>query len=248
MAERSGKGRLVASRTMALASVSPLRRSLLSLVLALILVLAAPVAAALALSAADLPSSPPVEHVLDGAKVLSRAGKSEIEHQLEEFSAERVDARLITLSRLDYGLGLNSLADQLLAQWSADPSAGSSPDPLLLLLIDTQTRATAIAAQAPLDRQLPTELLQSTAATTMAQPLRSGDRYRQAAVDALQRLATVLQGGEDPGEPVVEESAAVVSNIPSREETSSSNAFTWVIVLLVVGSVVPMLTWWVFSR
>jgi uncharacterized protein len=82
----------------------------------------------------------------------------------------------------------------------------------------------------------------------MAQPLRSGDRYRQAAVDALQRLATVLQGGEDPGEPVVEETAAVVSNIPTREETSSSNAFTWVIVLLVVGTVVPMLTWWVFSR
>ena len=40
----------------------------------------------------------------------------------------------------------------------------------------------------------------------------------------------------------------VNSNIPSREETAGSNAFTWVVVLLVVGSVVPMLTWWVFSR
>jgi uncharacterized protein len=40
----------------------------------------------------------------------------------------------------------------------------------------------------------------------------------------------------------------VVSNIPSQEETSSSKAFTWVVVLLVVGSVVPMVTWWVFSR
>jgi uncharacterized protein len=248
MPERSGNGRLVASRTMALASVTPLRRSLLSFVLALVLVLVAPVAAALAVSATDLPARPPVEHVLDDAKVLSRAGKAEIEHQLESFSAERVDARLITLTRLDYGLSLDSLANQLLERWTADPPAGTSPDPLLLLLLDTQTRATAIAAQAPLDRQLPTELLDSTAATTMAQPLRSGDRYRQAAVDALQRLATVLQGGEDPGEPVVEETAAVVSNIPTREETSSSNAFTWVIVLLVVGTVVPMLTWWVFSR
>ncbi len=233
---------------MALASVTPLRRSLLSLVLALALVLAAPVAAALAVSAADLPLRPPAEHVLDGAKVLSRAGTAEIEHQLEAFSAERVDARLITLTRLDYGLSVDRLANQLLERWSADPPAGSSPDPLLLLLIDTQTRATAIAAQAPLGRQLPSELLESTAATTMAQPLRGGDRYRQAAVDALQRLAIVLQGGEDPGEPIVEETAALVSNIPTREETSSSNAFTWVIVLLVVGTVVPMLTWWVFSR
>jgi uncharacterized protein len=262
MPEGSGKGRLVSSCTMVLASVTPtvaaavpgptvrarLGRSLFSLLLALVLVLAAPVAAALAVSAADLPPSPPAEHVLDSAKVLSRAGKAEIEHQLEGFSAERVDARLIILTRLDYGLGLNDLADQLLERWTTDSPAGRSPDPLLLLLIDTQTRATAIAAQPPLDRQLPAELLKSTATTTLAQPLRSGDRYRQAAVDALQRLATVLQGGEDPGEPVVEEIPAVVSNIPTREETSSSNAFTWVIVLLVVGTVVPMLTWWVFSR
>jgi hypothetical protein len=55
MPEGSGKGRLVSSCTMVLASVTSLRRSLLSLVLALGLVLAAPVAAALAVSAADLP-------------------------------------------------------------------------------------------------------------------------------------------------------------------------------------------------
>ncbi|WP_371734080.1 photosystem II repair protein Psb32 [Synechococcus sp. CCY 9618] len=225
-----------------------LRRSLLSLALAIGLVLAGPIAAVRAVSVADLPPRPPVEHVIDDAHVLSRAGNGEIERQLESFSPERVDARLITLSRLDYGLDLATLGYQLVDRWSADPPAGSTPDPLLLLLIDTQTRSTAIVAQAPLDRQLPLELLDSTASTTMAQPLRSGDRYRQAGVDALQRLATVLQGGEDPGEPVVEEAVAVVSNIPTREETSQSNAFTWVVVLLVVGSVVPMLTWWVFSR
>ncbi|MFZ9973545.1 MAG: TPM domain-containing protein, partial [Vulcanococcus sp.] len=28
----------------------------------------------------------------------------------------------------------------------------------------------------------------------------------------------------------------------------SSNAFLWVVVLLVVGTLVPMITWWVFSR
>ena len=82
----------------------------------------------------------------------------------------------------------------------------------------------------------------------MALPLREGDRYRQATMDGLHRLEAVLQGGEDPGEPVVEQAPVVASNIPSREETASSNAFTWVIVLLVIGSVVPMVTWWVFSR
>jgi len=90
--------------------------------------------------------------------------------------------------------------------------------------------------------------LKSTARTTIAMPLRSGDRYRQAVVDGLERISTVLRGGEDPGEPVVQEAPVIASNVPSQEETASSNAFTWVVVLLVVGSVVPMLTWWVFSR
>lgn len=40
----------------------------------------------------------------------------------------------------------------------------------------------------------------------------------------------------------------MVSNIPTREETAAGNGFQWVIVLLVVGTIVPMLTWWVFSR
>ncbi len=228
-------------------SGSGLRRYLLGLLLSLALVIAGPCLPALAVASTDLPPQRPASHVLDSAGVLSRAGAAEIESQLAGFATERVDARLITVSRLDYGLDLQGLGDQLLERWGAT-TAGQGGDPLLLLLIDSQTRATAIVAQPPLERQLPAELLSSTALTTMAQPLRQGDRYRQASIDALQRLDTVLRGGEDPGEPVVEEAAAVVSNIPTREETSSSNAFTWVIVLLVVGSVVPMLTWWVFSR
>ena len=82
----------------------------------------------------------------------------------------------------------------------------------------------------------------------MAIPLREGNRYRQASLDGLTRLATVLRGGEDPGEPEVADEAVATTNIPTREETQRSNGFTWVVVLLVVGSVVPMLTWWVFSR
>lgn len=234
----------------ALAAACPwtrLQRSVLPLLMALGLLLAAP-AVGHAMAVADLPPQRPAEHVLDSAEVFSRAGKAEIEHTLEQFSAERVDARLLTLNRLDYGLDLDALGNQLLQRWSAGATGEASPDPLLLLLIDNQTRATAILAQPPLDRQLPPELLASTASTTMAQPLRNGDRFRQASVDALARLGTVLQGGDDPGEPVLEESAAVISNVPTHEETASSNAFTWVIVLLVVGTVVPMLTWWVFSR
>jgi len=222
--------------------------SALTWIVSLLLALLLPAAPALSLSVADLPASPPAERVLDTADVLSRASRAEIARQLETLANDRVDAHLITLSHLDYGLDLPQLASQLLQSWSSADRSAADADPMLLLLIDTQNKATAIVASAELDRQLPAALLRSTARTTMAQPLRDGDRYRQASLDSLARLRTVLQGGEDPGPPVEPEVVAAVTNVPSAEQTREGNGLTWVLVLLVVGSVVPMLTWWVFSR
>jgi len=230
------------------ATRSLVRRLLLPLLLAPLLVLA-PVGAAFAMSVNDFPASPPTSPVLDSADVLSRASRSEIEKELAAFRSDRVDARLVTLNRLDYGLSLDQLGQDLLKRWSQPgETSANGQDPLLLVLVDTQTKAASIVVSEPLERQLPAELLRSTARTSMAIPLREGNRYRQASLDGLTRLATVLRGGEDPGEPEVAEEAVVTSNIPTREETQQSNGFTWVVVLLVVGSVVPMLTWWVFSR
>jgi len=206
--------------------------------------LVAPSLPALALSLGDLPIEPPSARVLDDADVLSISSRTDIERQLDQFGDDRVDARLVTVSRLDYGLTLPELSRQLLERWSSAPGG----DARLLILIDSQTKSAAIAASPALERQLPPDLLRSTARTTMAQPLREGNRYRQASLDALERLSIVLRGGEDPGEPAVSEATVVATNIPTREETASSNAFTWVVVLLVVGTIVPMLTWWVFSR
>lgn len=217
--------------------------------LAMVLAVLGPAGAAVAVSASDLPAAPPPGHVLDSADALSRAGAAEIERLLEGFAADRVEARLVTIDRPDYGLSLDQLGRDLLARWTTAASDdGRARLPQLLLLLDTHGRTAAIVASPALERQLPAELLRSTARTTMARPLREGQRFRQATVDALQRLGTVLEGGEDPGEPVVEEAPVVESNVPSREETRESNALLWVVVLLVVGSVVPMVTWWVFSR
>lgn len=212
-----------------------------------LLCLLLPLAPALAVSLNDLPVSPPAARVLDTADVLSRATRAELDRQLQDLDGDRVDARLITLNHLDYGLDLSQLGSQLLDRWSTSSDSSGQGD-ALLLLIDTQNKATAIVASPALQRQLPQALLDSTARTTMAQPLREGDRYRQASLDALTRLRTVLQGGEDPGEPAEAEVVVPVSNIPTAEQTREGNGLTWVVVLLVVGSVVPMVTWWVFSR
>ena len=117
---------------------------------------------------------------------------------------------------------------------------------MLLLLIEAQNNSATIVASADLLEQLPASLLSSMRSTMGS--LREGSRYRQASLDALGRLEVVLQGGEDPGPPQLVERMPVETNVPSKEETASSNAFLWVVVLLVVGTLVPMITWWVFSR
>lgn len=201
-------------------------------------------APALAIAASGFPATAPQERILDTADVLSRAAIGELSKTLESFSAERVDAHLITVSRLDYGLSLSQLGKSVLEQWSA---SGSEPNQVLFL-IDSQTNSASVVTSPGLVTQLDASLLRSTARTTMAQPIRDGGRYRQGSLDAMTRLLTVLQGGEDPGEPVTAEVVSQPTNIPTKEETQSSNAFTWIVVLLTVGTIVPMLTWWVFSR
>ena len=200
--------------------------------------------AAWATGLAQFPAQPPASHVLDQADLLSRSADAELDRRLQEFGGDRIDARLVTLRRLDYGLSLDALGEQLLKSWSADEPNRS----LLLLLIESQNNSAAVVASADLEGQLPNDLLSSTAISTMGLPLREGARYRQASLDALDRLGVVLNGGEDPGPPQLAERMPIETNIPTREETQSSNAFLWVVVLLVVGTLVPMITWWVFSR
>jgi uncharacterized protein len=197
-----------------------------------------------AIAASGLPATAPRERILDTADVLSRAAIGELSKTLESFSAERVDAHLITVNRLDYGLSLAQLGNSVLERWS---EAGGEPNQVLFL-IDSQTNSAEVVTSAGLVTQLDASLLRSTARTTMAQPIRDGGRYRQGSLDAMTRLLSVLQGGEDPGEPITAEVVSQPTNIPTKEETQSSNAFTWIVVLLTVGTIVPMLTWWVFSR
>ena len=202
-------------------------------------------APAFAVSQTDFSADRPATQVLDDAEVLSRASRSELERQLKDFGSDRVDARLITLRRLDYGISLDDLGRDLISRWS---NGGQSGSPLLLLLIETQNKRAAVLADEALQPQLPETLLSSTGRTTMAIPLREGDRYRQASVDGLTRLSVVLNGGEDPGPPEEFVRTTLPTNIPTQEETESSNATTWIVVLLVLGTIIPMATWWVFSR
>ena len=201
---------------------------------------------AMAVSAQDFSSALPEEAVVDSADVLSRASRNEITARLEELDQFHVDARLVTVRRLDYGLSLPAFGEELLGRWETETR--QTDRPLLIFLEESQSKQAAVVASPELLEQLPESLLRSTGRTTMSQPLRDGDRFRQATLDGVERIETVLNGGEDPGPPVQIERVALPTNVPTAEETQDSNAFTWVVVLLVVGTIVPMATWWIFSR
>ena len=201
---------------------------LLSLV-ALGLALGLGCSAAVAIAPADFSAQRPENRIIDEADVLSRSSRAELDRRLEDFGAYRLDARLVTLRRLDYGFTLDGFGRDLIDQWTVD---GDPSNPLLLLLIETQNKRAVVVADPALKTQLPDSLLSSTGRTTMAIPLREGERFRQSSLDGLNRLSTVLNGGEDPGPPEDMVRPTIPTNIPTQEETHS-NATTWIIVLLV---------------
>lgn len=199
----------------------------------------------MALTAADFPSAPPVqERVVDQAEVFSRAAAGELNRHLSDLTTYGVEANLVTLGRVDYGSTPTAVATDLLEGWQHQ-----DPQERLVALVETRTGQVAVVASPALAKRLPPSLLDSTAEDTMAGQLRRGEGYRLIMLRGIQRLDTVLAGGKDPGPPVLEAAMpAARSNVPSHEETSASNALTWVAVLLGLGTVIPMLTWWVFSR
>ena len=201
----------------------------------------------MAMTAADVPAAPPVrERVVDQAEVFSRAAAGELNRDLSALTRYGVEANLITMGRVDYGSTPASVATDVLERWQRQTPQRQER---LVALVETRTGRVALVASPDLTQRLPTGLLQSTAEDTMAAQLRRGEGYRMTMLQGIQRLDTVLAGEDDPGAPVLKAAVpAARSNVPSHEETAASNALTWVAILLGLGTLIPMLTWWVFSR
>ena len=89
-------------------------RSIVAGLMATCLSLILLVPAAVAVSPLDFSATAPNESVIDSADVLSRSSRSDIAARLEQLNAQRLDARLVTLRRLDYGLSLNQFGEDLI--------------------------------------------------------------------------------------------------------------------------------------
>ena len=179
--------------------------------------------------------------VFDKGDVLSRSSESNISSVLDNLENQTgKQVRLVTIRRLDYGETTATFTDQLFEQWF--PTKEDQTNQILLVL-DTVTNSAAIRTGEGVKSLLTDEIAQSVAGETVQVPLREGNKYNEAFSAASTRIATVLSGEPDPGAPQVVDNIQVEGTFKKAEETDQGNATVVVVVLLVLATVIPMVTY-----
>jgi uncharacterized protein len=180
--------------------------------------------------------------ILDQAEVLSRISEGQINSTLEKLAQQTGnEVRFVTIHRLDYGETAQSFTDQLFAKWFPTPETQANQT---LLAIDTVTNTTGIHTGEKVKSLMSDEIAQSVASETVLVPLREGDKYNQAFVDAGDRISAILSGKPDPGAPVVADNLQVESTFKKADETDTGSSTIWVIGLLIAATVIPMATYY----
>lgn len=184
--------------------------------------------------------------VIDQAEVLSRLNEGNISSTLENLAnLTGNEVRIVTIRRLDYGETPESFTKQLFEKWFPTKEAQANQT---LLAIDTVTDGTAIRTGDKVKSLMPDDIAKSIASETVLAPLREGEKYNQAFLDASDRLVAVLSGKPDPGPPQIAATVNTESTFKKAEETDTGNATIWVIGLLIAATVIPMLTYYLYVR
>lgn len=183
--------------------------------------------------------------VLDKAEVLSRLNEGKLSSTLEDLAKKTgQEVRMVTIHRLDYGETTESFTNALFDKWFSTPETQANQT---LLVVDTLTNTTAIQTGEAVKSLMPDDIANSVTSETMMVPLREGNKYNQALLDASDRIATVLAGEPDPGPPAVKENVQVAGTFKSAEETDTKNSTIWVVAILIIATVVPMATYFFYQ-
>lgn len=203
---------------------------------------------ALATSISDLPklSAGDGSWIVDEADILSRVSSGQINSRLKKM-AELADSEVhfVTFRRLDYGETIESFAKQLFQ--ASFPTEAEQANQVLVAL-DVATNSVSVVAGPEAGDRLTPDIALSIAEETMMAPIRQGDQYNQAFLDASDRLVAVLSGQTDPGPPQINDDVRFEGTFASAEETKESNATLIVIVLLILATVIPMVTYYAYVR
>ncbi|BBD64991.1 hypothetical protein NIES4072_13450 [Nostoc commune NIES-4072] len=183
--------------------------------------------------------------VLDQGEVISRLNEGKINSAFEDLAKQTgKEVRIVTVRRLDYGETPESFTKELFEKWFPTKEAQANET---LLVIDTVTNGTAIITGDQVKPMLTDSIAESIATETVSVPLRDGNKYNQAFLDASDRLVAVLSGKPDPGPPQIADNVQVEGTFKKAEETNQGNATAWVVGLLIAATVIPMATYYIYQ-
>ena len=147
---------------------------------------------------------------------------------------------MVTIRRLDYSETIDSFTSKLFAKWFGTPEAQANQT---LVVLDIVTNNTGIVTGEAVKQLMSDDIAQSVVSETMQVPIRNDNQYNRAFLAAADRLIAVLSGEPDPGPPTIEDNVQIEGTFATAEETKNSNATTWVIVLLILATIIPMVTY-----
>ncbi|RUS98676.1 hypothetical protein DSM106972_080620 [Dulcicalothrix desertica PCC 7102] len=228
--------------------VKNLRKQVHAIILPLILFFAVSLFAtpAFATSVFELPNLTPDTWVVDEGEVISRTSEGKISTAFADLAKQTGnEVRFVTVHRLDYGETPETFAKELLDKWFPDKEAQANQT---IMMIDTVSNGIAIITGDKVKPLMSDDTAKSVAFETFLAPLRDGNKYNQAFLDASNRLVAVLSGQPDPGPPAIVEDVQVEGTFKDAEETEKerSNSTAWVIGLLIAATVIPMATYYIY--
>ena len=180
--------------------------------------------------------------VIDQGDILSRSTETNLSKSLETLAEKTgYEVRFVTFRRLDYGETIDTFAQKLFDKWF--PTSETSKNQTLLVL-DKITNNSALVTGDGVKSLLTPDIAKSVNEESLQIPLRDGDKYNEAVVAVADRVATVLSGEPDPGPPQVTENVKVEGTFKKAEETKGGDATVAVIVLLLLATVIPMVTYY----
>ena len=199
---------------------------------------------ALATGVYNMPNLTSDTWIVDEADLISRFNEGRISSAFDELAKDTGnEVRIVTVRRLDYGETPESFTKDLFEKWFPSKEAQANQT---LLMIDSVTNGTAIITGDKVKSTMSDDIAQSVASETVLVPLRKGNKYNQAFLDAQERLVTVLSGQPDPGPPEVADEVQVEGTFTKAEETDQGNATIWVVGLLIAATVIPMATYYIY--
>ncbi|MBA3921393.1 MAG: TPM domain-containing protein [Nostocaceae cyanobacterium] len=185
--------------------------------------------------------------VIDKGDVISRFNENKISTALADVAQKTGnELRIVTIRRFDYGETPETFGKALFQKWFPTVEAQANQ---ALLVLDTITNGTVIITGDKVKAQLNDKIATSIAEETVQVPLREGNKYNQAFLDASDRLVAVLSGQPDPGPPQIKETVQVEGTFTKAEDTTKNkgNSTAWVVGLLIAATVIPMATYYLYQ-